>query len=49
MVFALRLCCSQGWAVVGGIMGLCEFLPDYYFYISSLEDLAEVLWGLGSR
>lgn len=29
--------------------GLCGVLPDYYFYIVPLEDLAEVIWGLGSR
>lgn len=31
MVSALRLCCSQGWAETGGIIGLCGVLPDYYF------------------
>lgn len=30
------------------MMGLCGFLPDYYFYISLLEDLVDVPWGLGS-
>lgn len=28
-------------------MGLLRVLPDDYFYISSLEDLAEALWTLG--
>lgn len=29
------------------MMGLLRVLPDDYFYISSLEDLAEALWTLG--